>query len=77
MLKRVEPFNEWYKKVPEEKNDTTSYNLRRAYELAPQKELDAFVNDPEAHLYSVYETPDGNYEFMKRKDHPTLIKELE
>ena len=70
-------FDDWYKTVPLDKNDTTSYNLRRAYDLAPQEQLDAFVKDPKAHLVSVYENPQtGVYEFMKRKDHPTIQKEL-
>ena len=71
-------FEEWYKKVPKQKNDTTNYRLRRAYELAPQSQLDAFINNPNAHLYSVYQNPDNNvYEFMKSKDHKTLQKELD
>lgn len=72
------PFDEWYKTVPVTKNDTSNYNLRRAYDLAPQEQLDAFVNDPNAHLYSVYENKQtGNYEFMKSKNHPTLKLELD
>lgn len=70
------PFEEWYKTVPKYKNDTTSYNLRRAYELAPQKELDAFVNT-DAHLKSAYKQPDGTYQFVKRKDHPTVQYEID
>jgi hypothetical protein len=70
------PFEDWYKTVPEYKNDTTSYNLRRAYELAPQEELDAFVNT-DAHLRSAYKQPNGIYEFVKRKDHPTVQKEID
>ena len=69
-------FEEWYKTVPESKNDTIHYDLRRAYELAPQEELDAFVNS-DAHLRSVYKQADGIYEFVKRKDHPTVQKEIE
>ena len=72
------PFNEWYKTVPKEKNDTTNYNLRRAYELAPKEQLDEFVKNPDAHLYSVYENPKtGEYEFMKSKNHPTLKYEID
>jgi hypothetical protein len=70
------PFEDWYKTVPEYKNDTTSYNLRRAYELAPQEELDAFVNT-DAHLRSAYKQPNGIYEFVKRKDHPTVQNEID
>jgi len=72
------PFEQWYKTVPKTKNDTTSYNLRRAYELAPQKDLDSFVKNPKAHLMSAYEDPNtGIYEFMKSKNHPTIQKELD
>jgi len=72
------PFDQWYKTVPKTKNDTINYNLRRAYELAPQKELDAFVKNPKAHLMSVYEDPNtGIYEFMKSKNHSTIQKELD
>ena len=71
-------FNDWYKTVPSNKADTSSYNLRRAYELAPQKDLDNFVKDPNAHLYSTYKNKEtGIYEFMKSKNHPTIQKELE
>jgi hypothetical protein len=71
-------FDEWYKKVPKDKNDTTSYNLRRAYEIAPKKELNAFINNPDAHLHSAYENREtGIWEFMKSKNHPTIQKELQ
>ena len=72
------PFDQWYKTVPKAKNDTINYNLRRAYDLAPQKELDAFVKNPNAHLMTAYENPDtGIYEFMKSKNHSTIQKELD
>ena len=71
-------FNEWYKTIPSEKNDTTNYNLRRAYELAPQEQLDAFAKDPKAHLMSAYENAKtGEYEFVKSKDHKTIKLELD
>ena len=74
------PFEDWYKTVPIDRNDTTSYNLRRAYELAPFNELEAWrtssvkaLNSGKNHLRSVYLNPDtGIYEFMKSKNHPTL-----
>ena len=74
------PFEDWYKTVPTDRNDTTSYNLRRAYELAPFDELEAWrtssvkdLNSGKNHLRSVYLNPDtGIYEFMKSKNHPTL-----
>lgn len=74
------PFEDWYKTVPTDRNDTTAYNLRRAYELAPFDELEAWrtssvkdLNSGKNHLRSVYINPDtGIYEFMKSKNHPTL-----
>ena len=74
------PFENWYKTVPTDRNDTTAYNLRRAYELAPFDELEAWrtssvkdLNSGKNHLRSVYLNPDtGIYEFMKSKNHPTL-----
>lgn len=74
------PFEDWYKTVPIDRNDTTAYNLRRAYELAPFDELEAWrtssvkdLNSGKNHLRSVYINPDtGIYEFMKSKNHPTL-----
>lgn len=78
-------FESWYKTVPSDRNDTTSYNLRRAFELAPFDELEAWrtssvkdLKNGKNHLNSVYLNPKtGIYEFMKAKDHPTLKYELE
>lgn len=78
-------FESWYNMVPEDRRDTTSYNLRRAFELAPREELEAWrtssISDLKAgknHLSSVYLDPKtGVYEFMKAKDHPTLKYELD
>lgn len=75
-------FESWYNMVPEDRRDTTSYNLRRAFELAPREELEAWrTSDLKAgknHLSSVYLDPKtGVYEFMKAKDHPTLKYELD
>ena len=70
-------FDEWYKTIPKEKNDTSSYNLRRAYELAPQEQLEAFRTS-DAHLMTAYENKKtGEYEFMKSKYHPTINMELD
>ena len=74
---RVKPkFDDWYKTVPVEMNDTISYNLRRAYELLPYNELEDWKNG-KGHLRSVAPTKDGNYEFLKSKNHPTYKKEIE
>nr|DAX09052.1 MAG TPA: hypothetical protein [Bacteriophage sp.] len=70
-------FESWYSIIPENKRDTTNYNLRRAFELAPQEELIEFAKDPESHLRTFYYNSDGVGEFMKSKNHPTLWMELE
>lgn len=78
-------FESWYETVPSDRNDTTSYNLRRAFELAPREELEAWrtssvedLKNGRNHLNSVYLNPKtGIYEFMKAKNHPTLKYELE
>lgn len=78
-------FESWYETVPSDRNDTTSYNLRRVFELAPKEELEAWrtssvedLRNGKNHLNSVYLNPKtGIYEFMKAKNHPTLKYELE
>ena len=54
-------FESWYETVPSDRNDTTSYNLRRAFELAPKEELEAWrtssvedLRNGKNHLNSVY-----------------------
>lgn len=68
-------FEEWYSKVPKDKNDTIRYNLRRAYELAPQEDLNKFVKDKNFHLNTFYWNKNGIGEFVKRYDHPTIQDE--
>lgn len=78
-------FEDWYKTIPTDRNDTTSYNLKRAYELAPKEELESWrtssykdLENGKNHLRTVYENPKtGIYEFVKSKNHPTLKKELD
>lgn len=69
-------FEDWYKTVPAEINDTTNYNLRRVYELLPFNELEDWRNG-KAHLRSIAPTSNGDYEFLKSKKHPTYNKEIE
>lgn len=69
-------FEDWYKTVPVEINDTTNYNLRRAYELLPFNELEDWRNG-KSHLRSIAPTSNGDYEFLKSKKHPTYNKEIE
>lgn len=83
--KKKKSFDTWYKTVPSDRNDTINYNLRRAYELAPYEELEAWRNSSledlekgNNHLRSVYLNPDtGIYEFVKSKNHPTLHYETD
>lgn len=79
-------YEEWYNTVPSDRNDTSNYNLRRAYELAPMDELERWrtasqeqlKNDESYHLKSMYFDPKtGVGEFMKSKNHPTLQGELD
>ena len=79
------PFEDWYKTVPADRNDTITYNLRRAYELAPIDELETWrtssfkdLKSGKNHLGTVYFNPDtGIYEFVKSKDHESLQSELD
>lgn len=69
------PFEKWYKTIPKKINDTTNYNLRLAYDKLPIEELEAWrTND--AHLPTVLELEDGNYQFLKSKNHKTYKKEI-
>ena len=73
-------YEEYYKTIPKEKNDTTNYRLRYGYEnnLIPQRQLDAFAKDPNAHLFSAYENKKtGEWDFLKSKSHPTIQYELD
>ena len=74
-------YNDWIKTVPNDRK-SNNYNLKRAFYLAPKEELEAWrtssVKDLKAgknHLNTVYKTPNGDYEFMKAKNHPTVFFE--
>ena len=70
-------FDKWYQSLPVNKQDTSNYNLRRAFELAPQEDLENYRTNPDAHLYTSYPNKKGEYEFLKSKNHPTVNKELD
>jgi len=72
-------YDDWYKTVPKEYSDTTHYNLRKAYDLLPFNELESWRTNPnENHLSTVgYDSKSNTYEFLKRKDHPTIQYELD
>ena len=70
-------FKEYYKTIPAEKNDTTNYNLKRAYELLPYEDMVKFATS-DGHLSTVgYNKQNNSYEFLKSKNHPTIKYELD
>lgn len=78
------PFEEWVKTVPEDRI-SKNYDLKKAYEVLPLEELEAWRTSSEKdlkagknHLRSVYELPNGDYEFLKlgkEFQNPEVIKE--
>lgn len=61
----------WYESVPKDRV-SDNYDLKRAFEVFPFEELEAWrtasIDDLKAgknHLRSVYELPNGDYEFLK------------
>ena len=50
-------FEDWYKTIPSEKNDTTNYDLERAYNELPFEELEQFRTIPEKHLDGKFKKP--------------------
>lgn len=50
-------FEDWYKTVPKEKNDTTNYDLEKAYNELPFEELEQFRTIPEKHLDGRFKKP--------------------
>lgn len=50
-------FEDWYKTVPQEKNDTTNYDLEKAYNELPFEELEQFRTIPEKHLDGRFKKP--------------------
>ena len=71
-------FDQWYLTVPNQKNDTSSYDLRRAYNTLPFDEMEKFRTIDDYHLPSVaYDEKTDTYTFLKRNGHPTLNYELD
>lgn len=65
------PFEEWVKTVPKNRI-SKNYDLKKAYEVLPLEELEAWRTSSEKdlkakknHLRSIYELPNGDYEFLK------------
>lgn len=64
-------YEEWVKTVPESRLNN-NYDLRKAFEVIPFEQLEAWrkasdeeLNNGEFHLNSIYELPNGDYEFLK------------
>ena len=57
-------FKEWYATVPTLKNDTSSYDLEKAYGDLPYSQMKRF-SESEAHLPDTY----------KKQNHPTFSNE--
>lgn len=64
-------YEEWVKTVPESRL-SNNYDLRKAFEVIPFEQLEAWrkasdeeLNNGEFHLNSIYELPNGDYEFLK------------
>lgn len=79
--KNKPPFEEWYKTVPVDRNDTTYYNLRKAYEELPFEQLEKWrtatleqLNNEQYHLPTV--SPQS-LEFLKSRNHPSIQYELD
>lgn len=79
--KNKPPFEEWYKTVPADRNDTTYYNLRKAYEELPFEQLERWrtatpeqLNNEQYHLLTV--SPQS-LEFLKSRNHPSIQYELD
>lgn len=79
--KNKPPFEEWYKTVPIDRNDTTYYNLRKAYEELPFDQLERWrtatleqLNNEQYHLPTV--SPQS-LEFLKSRNHPSIQYELD
>lgn len=75
------PYQEWLKTVPQDRLSPL-YDLEKAFEILPFDMLENWrkatpeqLEKGEFHLQSVYEMPDGNYEFLKlgtEKDNPEI-----
>lgn len=79
---KVKPkYSDWVKTVPQDRL-SSNYDLEKAFEVLPFEMLESWrkatpeqLSKGEFHLQSVYEMPDGNYEFLKlgtEKDNPEV-----
>ena len=79
---KVKPkYNDWVKTVPQDRLSPL-YDLEKAFEVLPFEMLESWrkstpeqLDKGEFHLQSIYQMPDGNYEFLKlgtEKDNPEV-----
>lgn len=64
-------FQSWYNTVPKDRL-SNNYDLKKAFEVLPFKELEAWRKSSDEdlrigknHLRSIYQLPNGDYEFLK------------
>lgn len=77
-------YIEWLKYVKPERTNGDSYDLKKAFEVLPLEELedwrlatDKELNEGKKHLRSIWEMPDGDYEFLKLGENtPEVLKEV-
>ena len=78
-------YEEWYKTVPEDRNDTSSYDLKKAYETTPYDQMEKWrtasseqLKEDEFHLPSVsYDEDKDEYTFLKSGKHKSVGKEID
>lgn len=77
-------YIEWLKYVKPERTNGDSYDLKKAFEVLPLEELedwrlatDKELDEGKKHLRSIWEMPDGDYEFLKLGENtPEVLKEV-
>lgn len=79
------PYQEWLKTVPQDRL-SDNFDLEKAYQVLPKEMLEAWrtssvqdLKNGKNHLKSVYEMPNGDFEFLKlgnEKINPEIIGEL-
>lgn len=73
---KPETYEEFLATVPEDFRDER-YNLEGAFDNLPYQDLvDWRINPKKYHLSSGYEDSDGNYQMLKRWDHPSIFAEF-
>lgn len=77
-------YIEWLKYVKPERTSGDGYDLQKAFEVLPLEELedwrlasDKELEEGKKHLRSIWEMPDGDYEFLKLGENtPEVLQEV-